>query len=53
MTLAKLDESSEAYQMVKESSLTEEITQVGFRIEKRVSTCHGLVQLVEALNSDA
>ena len=36
MTLAKLDKSKEAYQMVKEASLIGEIAQVGFRIEKRV-----------------
>jgi ubiquinone/menaquinone biosynthesis C-methylase UbiE len=51
-TLAKLDQSKEAYEIVKKGSLIGEITNTGFRIEKRVSICHGLIQLLKAVKNN-
>jgi len=45
----KLDESNEAYEMLKNGSLIKEINQAGFKIEKRDLTCQGLIQLLKLI----
>jgi demethylmenaquinone methyltransferase/2-methoxy-6-polyprenyl-1,4-benzoquinol methylase len=47
--MAKLDQSKEAYEMVKKGSLIGEIKEAGFIIEKRLSLCLGLIQLLKAV----
>jgi demethylmenaquinone methyltransferase/2-methoxy-6-polyprenyl-1,4-benzoquinol methylase len=47
LTFTKLDESDEAYEMLKNGSLIREIEQAGFKIEKRDLTCQGLIQLLK------
>ena len=49
MVFAKLDESDEAYKMLKTGSLFSEIDQVGFEIARRGLTCQGIIQLLEAV----
>ena len=46
----RLDESDEAYKMLKAGSLFNEIDQVGFEIARRGLTCQGIIQLLEAVN---
>lgn len=46
---AKLDESEEAYKMLKNGNLTREIKQAGFEIKRRVLTCQGIIQLLEVV----
>jgi len=47
---AKLDKSEEAYKMLMHDSLTREIKNAGFEIERRELTCQGIIQLLEAVN---
>jgi ubiquinone/menaquinone biosynthesis C-methylase UbiE len=47
IAFAKLDESKEAYQMLKTRSLTNEIKKAGFQIERRDLACQGVIQLLE------
>ena len=47
LTFTKLDESNEAYEMLKNGSFIREINQAGFKIEKRDLTCQGLIQLLK------
>jgi len=47
---AKLDASEEAYKMIMHDSLTREIKNAGFEIERRELTCQGIIQLLEAVN---
>jgi len=47
IAFAKLDESKEAYQMLKSRSLTNEIKKAGFQIEGRELACQGIIQLLE------
>lgn len=49
LTYIKLDESNEAYEMLKNGSLIREIKQAGFKIEKRDLTCQGIIQLLKAV----
>jgi len=49
VAVIKLDESDEAYKMLKNESLTSEINKAGFEIEKRGSTCRGMIQLIRAV----
>ena len=46
ITFAKLDESKEAYKMLKEGSLIREIGQAGFETVRRDLTCQDIVQLL-------
>jgi len=48
--LTKLDKSEEAYNMLVNDSLLREIQQAGLEIERRESTCLGMIQLVEAVH---
>lgn len=45
---AKLDKSEEAYKMLEKGNLIPELIEAGFRIEKRVLTCQGIMQLLKA-----
>jgi len=49
ITFASLDESKEAYEMLKNGSLIREIKQAGFKIKKQDFTCQSLIQLLEAV----
>jgi len=49
ITFAKLDESDEAYEMLKTGSLDKEMEQAGFEVEKRVLTCQDMVQLLKVV----
>ena len=49
ITFTKFDQSKEAYEILKKGSLTGEIKQAGFGIKKRVLTCRGIIQLLEAV----
>jgi len=49
IAFTKLDQSKEAYEILKRGSLMGEIKQAGFEIEKRVLTCQGIIQLLEAV----
>lgn len=49
IAFAKLDDSEEAYEMVKNGSLVREIKQAGFEIERRCLTCQGIIQLLEGV----
>jgi len=49
IAFAKLDESEEAYKMLKNGSLVREIKQAGFEIERRDLTCQGIIQLLEVV----
>lgn len=49
ITFTKLDESKEAYKMLKNGSLIREIKQSGFEIEKRDLTCQGIIQLLKVV----
>lgn len=45
---AKIDQSKEAYEMLKDESLVKEIKQAGFEIKRQCFTCQGIIQLLEA-----
>ncbi len=49
IAFAKLDESEEAYKMLKNGSLIGEINQAGFEIERRSPACQGIMQLLEVV----
>jgi len=49
IAFAKLDESEEAYKMLKNGSLIGEIKQAGFEIERRSPACQGIIQLLEVV----
>ena len=49
ITFTKLDQSKEAYEILRKGSLMGEIKQAGFEIEKRVLTCQDIIQLLEAV----
>jgi ubiquinone/menaquinone biosynthesis C-methylase UbiE len=46
---AKIDESSEAYNMIKNGNLIEEIKIAGFEITRRRVTCQGIIQMIAAM----
>jgi ubiquinone/menaquinone biosynthesis C-methylase UbiE len=48
ITFVKLDESKEAYKMLKTGSLIKEVKHSGFEIERRDLTCGGIIQLLAA-----
>ena len=47
IAFAKLDESKEAYQMLRSGSLISQIEKAGFEIERRALACQGIIQLLE------
>lgn len=51
IAFAKLDESKEAYQMLKSRSLVSEIKKARFEIKRRDSACQGIIQLLEMVKT--
>jgi SAM-dependent methyltransferase len=49
MAFTKLDNSEEAYEMVKNGNLAREIKRAGFEIKRRDLTCQGIIQLLEGV----
>jgi len=49
MAFTKLDNSEEAYEMVKNGNLAREIKRAGFEIKRRDLTCQGKIQLLEGV----
>lgn len=51
IAFAKLDESEEAYRMLRDGDLIKEVRQAGFEIVKREETCQHIVQLLAAVKN--
>lgn len=51
IAFAKLDESKEAYRMLKDGDLIKEVQQAGFEIVRRELTCQDIVQLLAAVKN--
>ena len=49
IAFAKLDKSKEAYRMVKNRGLAEEIRQADFEIKRQCLTCRSIIQLLEVV----
>jgi ubiquinone/menaquinone biosynthesis C-methylase UbiE len=48
---AKLDESKEAYKMIKRGNVISEVKKAGFEIENRGVICQGIIQMLQAVKN--